>query len=51
MFWHPDFPRLNDGVVTKQTFCIAPAQIRSSTVVLFQLWALAVKITVVNYRE
>ena len=21
-FWRPDFPRLNDCVVTKQTFCI-----------------------------
>ena len=39
-------PLLNDCVITKQTFCIcASAYIRSNSVVFFQLWALAMKIS------
>ena len=43
-------PLLNDCMVTKQTFCIR-AYICSSSVVFFQLWALAMKITFVSHRE
>ena len=55
MFWRPDFPRLTDCVVTNQMFCIVLAlicdQIPLFCSVLFHLWALAMKITVVSYRE
>ena len=45
-------PLLNDCLVTKQTFCIVILRdFRSNSVVFFQLWALAMKITVVSHRK
>ena len=45
-------PSLNDCVVTKQTFgSVSCTYFRSNSIVFFQLCALAMKITVVSYRE
>ena len=36
MFWRPDYPRLNDCMVTKQTFCIVLLRLyfQSNSIVL-----------------
>ena len=44
-------PSLNDCVVTNKTFCIVLLCFLIQIPLFFQLWALAMKITVVTHSE